>query len=225
MITFNLPKFILGGVSNCYRSDDTNPKVVLVQLEVNPLDKAKETVLDLNYKVGAGSRLASIFGGSPYVFYVRDVEGEIGIYFVDATNPNSGMCTSFQHFVAILTNGPTAQQIHDTATVKTKSPLAVVTNASTNDSNDIILQITLYFVNLNGYLSYVLGTLEEGYIRWNKVHQSLENFKVDQTSSLAVLSGADNKTHYIYFVPKGGDAGGYVVKTATPWQRPLVPPS
>ncbi|KAH8693995.1 hypothetical protein BGW36DRAFT_463607 [Talaromyces proteolyticus] len=187
--------------------DDTNPKIVLVQLDVDPLDRADETILELNYSAGAGSRLASFFDESPYVFYVHDAEDELGIYYVNATTPKS------------------ANRINDTSTVKTKSPLAIVTNASTNDRNDITLQLTLYFVNNNGYLSYVLGTLDNGYITWDQTHQSLQNIRVDQTSSLAVISGADNKTHYIYVVPREGQAGGYVVKTATPWQRRVAPPS
>ncbi|KAF5856162.1 hypothetical protein ETB97_007819 [Aspergillus alliaceus] len=181
--------------------DDKNSNIVLVQLEVQPLDKAKETILELNYKAAAGSRLASFYEESPYVFYVvNDEVDDFGIYYVNATTPKS------------------ANMINDTSSVEPKSPLAIVTNASTNANNDITLQLTLYFINNNGLLSYVLGTLENGSITWRPAHQSLQHIKVDQTSSLAVISGADNKTHYIYYVPKGDPAGGYVVKTATPWQ-------
>ncbi|KAE8381124.1 hypothetical protein BDV26DRAFT_289827 [Aspergillus bertholletiae] len=178
---------------------ETDPNIVLVELEIGLQDQAVERPLDVDFTIGAKSRLTSFYEKAPYVFFVHE-EDDRGIYFVNATKTKA------------------ATQINDTMTVKESSPLAIVTNASTNTNNEVTLQLTLYFVNLNGYLAYVLGTLDNGYITWQDGHQSLANIHVDQTSSLCAISGADNKTHYIYLVPKGNPAGAYQVHRTTPWQ-------
>ena len=210
--------------ANTHNSTEKDSKIVLVQLVIGEEDQATETPLDVNITLGAKSRLTSFYEQSPYVFFVHEGRNR-GIYYINATQPQFRESYSpLPTIPATGTNGVnTVNPVANTSNVIESSPLAIVTNSSTNKNNEVILQLTLYYVNNNGYLTFVLGTLEKGQIRWNETFQGRENIAVDQTSSLCAISGADTKTHYIYLVPDGDAAGAYRVFTTTPWQ--VAPPN
>ena len=196
---------------------------MLVQLVIDEQDQAAETPLGVPITIGAKSRLTSFYEKIPYVFFVHEGKRR-GIYYINSTQADIGESHPLRvQSPATGTDGEnTVNPIRNTNSVIESSPLAIVANVSTRGNNQVFLQLTLYYVDNNGYLSYVLGTLEKDQITWLDSGETLENIEVDQTSSLCALSGADGKTHYIYLVPDGGAAGAYRVYTTTPWQ--FAPP-
>ncbi|KAJ5105025.1 hypothetical protein NUU61_002372 [Penicillium alfredii] len=198
---------------------DQDSKIVLVQLVIDELDQAAVTPLKVPTTIGAKSRLTSFYEKIPFVFFVHEGKRR-GIYYINSTQAEIGESHPFRlQSPATGTDGEnTAIPIRNTNSVIESSPLAIVTNVSTHKNNQVFLQLTLYYVDNNGFLSYVLGTLEKDQITWLDAGETLENIEVDQTSSLCAINGADGKTHYIYLVPDGGAAGAYKVFTTTPWQ-------